>query len=57
MAQDVQDQWFVRVTTFSSIFAGIVGKIICHPIDTLRAKIQVQREMMTLNAYREGLIV
>jgi Mitochondrial carrier protein len=52
----MDDRIFVRITTISSIFAGIIGKIVCHPIDTLRAKIQVQRDMLTLGTYRGGMI-
>lgn len=33
------DTLIIRITTYSSMFAGIIGKIACHPIDTIRAKI------------------
>lgn len=33
------DTMIIRITTYSSMLAGIIGKICCHPIDTLRAKI------------------
>lgn len=39
MEKEARDKAFLRITSFTSIFAGIVGKIICHPIDTIRAKL------------------
>jgi len=33
------DKLIIKITTYSSMFAGIIGKIVCHPIDTIRAKI------------------
>ena len=35
------DKMFVHATTISGILGGITGKFFCHPIDTLRAKIQI----------------
>ncbi|CAD8111393.1 unnamed protein product [Paramecium primaurelia] len=40
------DTLIIRITTYSSMFAGIIGKIACHPIDTIRAKIQIRQTMM-----------
>lgn len=34
----------LEITLYSGMLAGILGKIICHPIDTIRAKIQVLEE-------------
>jgi len=31
----------LEITLYSGMLAGILGKTICHPIDTIRAKIQV----------------
>jgi hypothetical protein len=57
MNQDKRD--FV-VNTLSSASAGLIGRFICHPIDTLKAKLQVTdtrtlRDVMSSTWRTEGL--
>ena len=35
---EVRERAFMRITFISSILAGIMGKIVCHPIDTIKVK-------------------
>lgn len=30
---------FIKTTTLASVIGGMAGKLFCHPLDTLRAKI------------------
>lgn len=43
------DTLIIKITTYSSMFAGIIGKMICHPLDTIRAKIQVNYLLFILD--------
>ena len=33
------DKLIIEITTYTSMFAGIIVKMVCHPINTVRAKI------------------
>lgn len=35
------DNYRLKITSFASSLAGIIGRLICHPVDTIRAKLQV----------------
>ena len=33
--------YFFQITSASSILAGVIGKLFCHPIDTIKSRLQV----------------
>lgn len=49
MKSEDEKNKLLKVTFLSGMIAGIAGKFICHPIDTIRAKIQV---LIYFNAFR-----
>ena len=44
-------------TSLASPFAGMIGKFVMHPVDTIKAKVQVNRmKLRSVNDYKPGLV-
>lgn len=41
ICESVKEEIFLKATLIASSFSGFIGKLISHPIDTIKAKAQV----------------
>ena len=39
--------YFFQITSLSSILSGMVGKLVCHPIDTIKSRLQIQTDKIS----------
>ena len=46
-----EDQKKLILTSISSILAGGIARLFCHPIDTIKAKLQVNFSYITIKTY------
>ena len=39
--------YFFQITSLSSILSGMIGKLVCHPIDTIKSRLQIQTDKIS----------
>ena len=46
--KEEKKETYVSSTAIAGTLAGVIPKFICHPIDTVKAKLQVNRDRMNI---------
>ena len=55
--QDYDKKRNMLATSIASPFAGMIGKFVMHPVDTIKAKVQVNRmTLRTVADYKPGTV-
>jgi hypothetical protein len=55
--QEINQKRNIAATSIASPFAGMVARFVMHPIDTVKAKVQVSRiALKSLTDYKSGMV-
>ena len=45
-AENINERLFIKATLIASSVSGFLGKFLSHPLDTIKAKVQVKSEFI-----------
>lgn len=55
--QEKQKKRNMLATSIASPFAGMIGKFVMHPVDTIKSKVQVNRmQLKSVSDYKSGTV-